>query len=169
MTGWQKRLGLAAVGLVIVGCRRQPSAHVDPPSTRVAPPTAVPAPLSPPPDLQSEIGPQPIASPAQPPPAREVELVTIKLVVTPPKLAHVIWGVKDLGVAPLELRRPRGSGPMDLILRAPGFLTHHTRVFTDRDDTLSIRLTPENEAASTFGYQTPAEKPSSSAKAKPAR
>jgi len=169
MTRWQNRLGLALVGVVIVGCRRHPSAHDDPPSTRVVTPTVVPAPPSPPPDLQSEIAPQPIASPAQPPPAREVELVTIKLVVTPPKLAHVTWGVKDLGVAPLELRRPRGSGPMDLILRAPGFLTHHTRVFTDRDDTLSIRLTPENEAASTFGYQIPAEKPSPSAKAKPAR
>jgi hypothetical protein len=169
MTRWRHRLGLAVVGLAFVGCRRQPSGHDDPPSARVAPPTASPAPRSPPPDLQSEIAQQPIAAPAQPPPTREVELVTIKLVVTPPKLAHVIWGVKDLGVAPLELRRPRGSGPMDLLLRAPGFLTHHTRVFTDRDDTLSIRLTPENEAASTFGYQTPAEKPSPSAKAKPVR
>jgi len=94
-------------------------------------------------------------------------MVTIKLLVTPPKLAHVIWGVKDLGVAPLELRRPRGSGPMDLILRAPGFLTHHTRVFTDRDDTLSIRLGPENEAFTFFGYQAPLEKSLSNAKSKP--
>jgi hypothetical protein len=86
---------------------------------------------------------------------RRLDLVTIKLLVDPPKKAHVFWGVKDFGLAPVEIRRPRGSGPVDLVLRAPGFLTYHTRAFTDRDDTLSIHLAAESEAPHFFGYRPP--------------
>jgi hypothetical protein len=87
--------------------------------------------------------------------ATHVDLVTIRLLVEPSKRAHVFWGAKDFGLAPLELRRPRGSGPLDLVLRAPGFLTLHTRVFTDRDNSLSIHLVPEAEASRFPGYQSP--------------
>lgn len=80
------------------------------------------------------------------------EMVTVKIVVDPPQRAHVFWGVKDLGPAPLEIRRPRGSGPVDLILRAPGYLTVHTRAFTERDDKLAFKLVPETDAARMFGY-----------------
>jgi hypothetical protein len=101
--------------------------------------------------------------------ATHLDLVTIRLLVDPPKRAHVYWGAKDFGLAPLEIRRPRGSGPLDLVLRAPGFLTLHTRVFTDRDNGLSIHLVPEAEAARFSGYQTPAPPPPlSHAKAEPA-
>ena len=72
-----------------------------------------------------------------------------------PKCAHVFWGVKDLGEAPIEIRRPRGSGPMDLMVRCAGTLTVHTRVFTDRDDRIAIHLFREGEAASVFGYRPP--------------
>jgi hypothetical protein len=84
------------------------------------------------------------------------EAVTIKLLVDPPKRAHAFWGMKDLGVAPLEIRRPRGSGPLDLTIRAPGYLTIHTRAFTDRDDKVTIRMVPEVEAPRTFGYRAAA-------------
>ena len=83
------------------------------------------------------------------------ETVTIKVVVDPPKPAHVFWGAQDLGVAPLEIKRPRGSGPVDLVVRSPGALTVHTRAFTDRDDKIAIRLVPETEAARVFGYRPP--------------
>ena len=79
--------------------------------------------------------------------------VVIRLLVEPPKVAHVHWGVKDLGLAPLEIRRPRGSGPLDVVLRAPGYLAYHTRLFTDRDDRLSIRLVPVGAASGVFGYR----------------
>ena len=82
----------------------------------------------------------------------ETAMVTVKLQVEPPKVAHVFWGAKDLGPAPLEVKRPRGSGPLDLILRAPGYLTFHTRAFTDKDDRLAVRLVPEVDAVSQFGY-----------------
>lgn len=80
------------------------------------------------------------------------EMVTVRIAVDPPKRAHVLWGVKDLGLAPLEIRRPRGSGPLDLILRAPGYLTVHTRAFTERDDKLAFKLVPDTDAARMFGY-----------------
>jgi hypothetical protein len=84
--------------------------------------------------------------------------VRIKLVAEARRQAHVFWGRKDLGVAPLEIVRPRGSAPMDLTIQAPDCLPLHTRVFTDRDDTLSLRLYTEREAAGLPGYAPTATK-----------
>jgi len=78
--------------------------------------------------------------------------VTLKLVADANRKAHVFWGRKDLGVAPLEIRRPRGSGPLDLLFVAPGFLPLHTRAFTDHDETLSVRLYDEEAASSLLGH-----------------
>lgn len=81
------------------------------------------------------------------------ETVTIKLVADPARKARVFWGRKDLGLAPLELTRPRGSGPLDLVVVTPGALTLHTRVFTDRDDKLALRLYAVSEAPGILGYR----------------
>ena len=81
--------------------------------------------------------------------------VTIKLLADARRQAHVLWGRKDLGVAPVQIVRPRGSAPMDLTIQAPDCLPLHTRVFTDRDDTLSLRLYTEREAAGLPGYAAP--------------
>ena len=72
--------------------------------------------------------------------------------------AHVWWGRKDLGVAPLEIERPRGSGPLDLVVLAAGCLPLHTRVFTDHDDKIALRLYAETEAPGLLGYR-PSERP----------
>ena len=85
------------------------------------------------------------------------ETVTIKLVADPARKARVSWGRKDLGFAPLEIQRPRGSGPLDLVVVAPGALTLHTRVYTDRDDKLALRLYAESEAPNMLGYRAPVE------------
>jgi hypothetical protein len=85
--------------------------------------------------------------------------VTIKLVADTAKKAHIFWGRKDLGVAPLEILRPRGSGPLDLLVSAPGFLPLHTRVFTDRDDVLSLRLYDAESARGLLGYPVSIEGP----------
>jgi hypothetical protein len=91
--------------------------------------------------------------------------VTIKLLADQRRQARVLWGRKDLGVAPLEIVRPRGSAPLDLTIQAPGCLALHTRVFTDRDDTLSLRLYTEQDAIGLPGYSPPAPAaPSSSTK-----
>jgi len=87
------------------------------------------------------------------------ETVTIKLVTEGRRQAHVLWGRKDLGVAPLEITRPRGSGPLDLMVVAPGYLPLHTRAFTDRDDTISLRLYGQSEGPALLGYRAEAATP----------
>jgi hypothetical protein len=86
------------------------------------------------------------------------QTVKIKLSVSPAVSASVFWGRKKLGeVKPgkmtLELERPRNSGPLDIDIRAAGFLIHHLRMFTDRDDKLSVRLVRPGDASSLLGYR----------------
>ena len=90
-----------------------------------------------------------------PDPGSPAETVTIKLIADSHRQAHVLWGRKDLGVAPLEIQRPRGSGPLDLLVVAPGFLPLHTRVFTDRGEILPLRLYSEKEATALLGWLPP--------------
>jgi hypothetical protein len=106
------------------------------------------APAAPAPDLPlSDEAPEPVV-----PGSATGPQVTLKLLADANRKAHVFWGRKDLGVAPLEIRRPRGSGPLDLLFVAPGFLPLHTRAFTDHDETLSVRLYDEEAAASLLGH-----------------
>jgi hypothetical protein len=109
------------------------------------PPAAV---LAPPPPLPDDLDPAPDPVPAS------AETVTIKLTADARRQARVTWGRKDLGIAPLEIVRPRGSAPLDLLIVAPGHLPLHTRVFTDRNDTLALRLYTEREAAVLPGFSS---------------
>ena len=109
-------------------------------------------PAAPAPDLPlSDEAPEPVVTGSAPGSVAGPQ-VTVKLVADANRKAHVFWGRKDLGVAPLEIRRPRGSGPLDLLFVAPGFLPLHTRAFTDHDETLSVRLYDEESAASLLGH-----------------
>ncbi len=81
--------------------------------------------------------------------------VRLKLFVQPVE-AEVLWGRKKLGIAgrkPLELERPRGSGPVDVVVRAPGYLPFHTRLLGDRDDTLTVRLVTPTQARGLLGFK----------------
>jgi hypothetical protein len=84
------------------------------------------------------------------------DTVKIKVIVDARRQAHVVWGRKDFGVAPLEIERPRNSGPLDLIVVAPGYLPLHARALTDRDDVLSLRLYSAAEAPQLLGYRADA-------------
>jgi hypothetical protein len=137
---------LSAIGACAIGCSRP-----------APPPAPTPAAPAPPPELTVADA-APVALPEPEPPEEPLrpdaaaETVTIKLVAEERKQAHVFWGRKDLGVAPLELTRPRGSGPMDLLVVANGYLPLHTRVFTDRNETLALRVYDRAEAARLPGY-----------------
>ena len=149
-TAWTRRataIGLALAALAAAcgcGSRRggeaprppPPVADAGAPRARAAPP--LPDDLEPAAEDRSDAG-----------------TVTIKLVADARRQAHVFWGRKDLGVAPVEIVRPRGSAPLDLTIQAPGCLPLHTRAFTDRDDTLSLRLYTEREATGLPGYSPP--------------
>jgi hypothetical protein len=88
----------------------------------------------------------------------------VKVLVAERRQAHVFWGRKDFGVAPLEIERPRNSGPLDLVVIAPGYLPYHARAFTDRDDTISVHLYSAAEAPQLLGYRA-SEVPAPSASA----
>ena len=85
------------------------------------------------------------------------ENVRLKLWVLP-VTAEVVWGAKRLGTAgrdPLEIERPRNSGPLDLVVRAPGYLPYNTRLLTDRDDSVTVRLIPPRRPAASSAGSAP--------------
>jgi hypothetical protein len=136
----------AATGLAVwlaLGCSRGPAPP--PPSPPPAAPKATLRPPAPEPFVDDPVEPIP----------QSTETVTIRLVADAKRQAQVFWGRKLLGVAPLEIKRPRGSGPMDLLVTAPGYLPLHTRVFTDRDETLGLRLYTDKDATTLLGYTAP--------------
>ena len=83
--------------------------------------------------------------------------VNITLQTVPPRKAVVKSGNKVLGVIPvprpLVVVRPRDSGPLDLVVRAAGFLPVHTRAYTFSDSRVAIKLTPVSEKNTLFGYR----------------
>ena len=139
--------------LAFAACaRREVDAPAAPPVSDAAP---APAPAALPDDLE----------PAASDDRADGGTVTIRLQADPRRQAHVFWGRKDLGVAPIEIVRPRGSAPLDLTIQAPQCLPLHTRVFTDRDDTLALRFYSEREAVGLPGYSpTPATSPPAATK-----
>jgi hypothetical protein len=161
---------------VASACRRPPSPSSAPPPAQVmAPPAAVvvvdaavsPVAASVPPVAVPGVAPgggpsvgdETLVAEERDPDPRSAT-VTIKVIVDPRRKAHVFWGRKDLGEAPLELQRPRDSGPVDLVVVASGCLPLHTRAFTDRDDKLFLRLFSAQEAPQMLGYApTDSERP----------
>ena len=100
-------------------------------------------------DLQSE---EPEANPSS-------ENVTLTLSVSPPVTALVMWGTKQVarvvpGARTVQVQRPRNMGPLDLDIRAEGFLPYHTRLYSDRNDKVSVRLVRPGEAPSLLGFRS---------------
>jgi len=90
-------------------------------------------------------------------PAAKPDTVRIWIRTVPPRKAQVKWGRKLLGIIPapkaLVIERPRDSGPMDLVIRAGGFLPVHTRAYTFDDSRVSVKLTPPSQKSRLFGYK----------------
>ncbi len=146
---------VALGGLLLVGACGARSGAPEAGTAAPAPvPTVAAAPAPAPIPLPDDLEPVPVADRV------DAGTVKIKLVADPRRQARVTWGRKDLGVAPLEIVRPRGSAPLDLTVQAPGCLPFHTRAFTDRDDTLTLRLYTEREASGLPGYSAPPAAPS---------
>lgn len=106
-------------------------------------------------------------------PPVKADTVHITIQTVPPRKAQVKWGRKALGPIPapraLVLERPRDSGPLDLSIRASGFLPVHTRAYTFTDSRVAVKLTPPSEKNTLFGYrEEPAPPPNPDAGAPPA-
>ena len=100
------------------------------------------------------------AEPANPDggsPPDQADVVHILIQTVPPRKAVVRWGKRTLGVIPtprpLVVVRPRDSGPLDLVIRAAGFLPVHTRAYTFSDSRVAVKLTPPSEKSKLFGYR----------------
>ena len=65
--------------------------------------------------------------------------------------AYVSWGKKSLGLSPVTLERPRDSGPIDLVLRAKGYLTVHTRAYSFRNESLVVQMTRVEDSVKLLG------------------
>jgi hypothetical protein len=94
---------------------------------------------------------------AEPSAPKTQDKVNITVQTVPARKAVVKWGSKTLGVIPvprpLVVVRPRDSGPLDLVVRAAGFLPVHTRAYTFSDSRVAIKLTPVSEKSTLFGYR----------------
>jgi hypothetical protein len=102
------------------------------------------------------------AAPAAPvAPVAPSTTAKISFVTVPPSHATVTWGKKRLGqitpTAALVIVRPRDSGPLDVIVRAEGFLPVQTRAHTFGDARVSVKLTRPDEASTLLGYRIPIE------------
>jgi hypothetical protein len=99
---------------------------------------------------------EPAASSEELPPTKP-DTVRIVIQTVPPRKASVRWGSKSLGFIPaprpLVVERPRDSGPLDLVIRASGFLPVHTRAYTFSDSRVAVKLTPPSEKSKLFGYR----------------
>src|SRR5207249_11098347 len=80
----------------------------------------------------------------------------------PPEKATVMWGKKSIGVIDVKgktkpkaliVERPRDSGPMDVVVRAQGYIPVHTRAYTFTDTKLYVKITKVEEKKTLFGYR----------------
>ena len=86
---------------------------------------------------------------------------TVKVVFKtfPPRRATVMWGGQRLGVIErgqsLVVERPRDSGPLDVIIRSPGYLPVHARAYTFDNALVDVRITPVDKKDTIYGYREP--------------
>ena len=161
-----------------VGCRQSPGDGTAPPATETAsstevaaPPKNLPSPLSGASARKAKSTDTPAAAVAENVKAEDdlqseereanplSETVTLTLSISPPVKAVVMWGSKQLArIAPdnptVQLQRPRNTGPLDLEIRAEGFLPHHTRLYSDRNDKVTVRLVRPADASSLLGFRS---------------
>jgi PEGA domain len=110
-----------------------------------APPST--APTAPAPSAATADGGVP--APAAPAAAKPTK-VRIVVRSIPPK-ALVAWGKKQLGPTPVIFERPRESGPIDLVVRSEGYFSVHTRMYTFRNDAITVKLTKLADRMTIFG------------------
>lgn len=79
--------------------------------------------------------------------------VELNLKTSPNVKASVYHGKEFLGSVPLRLTWPKDTGALDLTLKASGYLTVNTRIYTYRDDRVTVNMFKVDEAHKLFGYK----------------
>ena len=141
-------LSLTGAALLLVGLLLRSNAWATPPAPGAAAPAAAPP-----------SGTAVAAAGAPAAPVSDPTKATIIFQTVPPANAIVFWGGTRLGrikpQRPLVVVRPRDSGPLDVVIRAPGFLPVQTRAHTFGDTRLAVKLTRVEEKSTLFGYRAP--------------
>lgn len=92
-------------------------------------------------------------------PVQDPNTATIIVATVPAATATVTWGRKLLGRIkpgkPLVVQRPRDSGPLDIVVRAVGYLAVQTRAHTFSDNRVIVKLTRPENAIELLGYRAP--------------
>lgn len=151
---------VAVVGTSVWLTRHRQNAHD---AAAAASDAAAGAAALPPPDSPSALAPAAAGSaPAAagsvaPEPVRTTARITFQTL--PPVSASVTWGATKLGQIPpresLVITRPRDSGPLDVIVRAAGYLPVHTRAHTFGDSRILVKLTTPEQQSTLLGYRVP--------------
>jgi hypothetical protein len=116
---------------------------------------------TPPAAAPSDESPAPPPSDAAAVAVQQVDPTKAQIVIgtVPPSNATVTWGRTKLGRIkprqPLVVVRPRDSGPLDVMIRAPGYLPVQTRAHTFADSKLMVKLTRIEDKATLLGYRAP--------------
>lgn len=85
--------------------------------------------------------------------------VKLSFSTRPSSGARVYYGTKLLGTTPFSVQWKHDSGPVDVVVRAPGYLPVNTRAYTFRDDDIAVELTRPADASKLLGYKKKIEAP----------
>jgi hypothetical protein len=123
----------------------------------VPPPTAASTPPVPPAESDPSATSKTTTATAPAEPLRETARITF--VTNPPANATVSWGKMRLGVITpkqaLVVVRPRDSGPLDVVVRAAGYMQVTTRAHTFGDSRIVVKLTTVDQKSTLLGYKAP--------------
>ena len=92
------------------------------------------------------------------PPSSKVRITFQTVPILKNKKVEVRWGKKRLGFIdgarkPFILERARDSGPIDVTIKAEGFITVNTRAYTFDDNKVFVKMTPVEEKHTLLGYR----------------
>ena len=79
--------------------------------------------------------------------------VNLAIYTEPRVYARVYHGKEYLGNTPLKLVWAKDTGPIDVVLRAKGYLEINTRLYTYRNDKITVKMRKVEEANQLFGFK----------------
>ena len=79
--------------------------------------------------------------------------IEITLKTSPRVRASVYHGKELLGTTPLRLVWPKDTGSLDIKLKASGYLTVNSRLYTHRNDRVTVNMFKVDQAHLLFGYK----------------
>ena len=79
--------------------------------------------------------------------------VELTLKTDPRVRASVYHGKELLGSTPLRLVWPKDTGSLDIKLKAKGYLTVNSRLYTHRNDRVTVKMFKTDQAHLLFGYK----------------